>query len=160
VRGWRVLGPLPPQTPGLIACDGSIDGARGYPGAGGAPVTWRPLEQADADGVVDLSKPFGEAATSQSTPLDAAAYAEIESAADRRAILVVRATGPFDLFVNGSPVSADPAVRDGRDYFAVSLVRGINRILVASRRSEAGWAFQVLVAADDAERGGAGSQSR
>ena len=160
VRGWRVLGPLPPQTPGLIARDGSIDGARGYPGAGGAPVTWRPLEQADADGVVDLSKPFGEATTSQSTPLDAAAYAEIESAADRRAILVVRATGPFDLFVNGSPVSADPAVRDGRDYFAVSLVRGINRILVASRRSEAGWAFQVLVAADDAERGGAGSQSR
>lgn len=147
VRGWRVLGPLAPQTPGLIARDGSIDGPRTHPGASGAAVAWRPAESIDADGVVDLSKLIGEA-----TPavVDAAAYAEIESPTDRRAILVARAAGPFDLFVNGSPVSVDPAVRDGRDYFAVPLVKGVNRILVATRRTEAGWAFQLLVSTDEA----------
>jgi len=161
IRAWRILGPLPPGTPGLIARDGSIDDSRSYPGPNGSPVAWRPVEPGDASGALDLAKLFGEAASSASTQLDAAAYAEIESATDRRAILLVRATGPFDLFVNGSPVSADPAVRDGRDYFEVSLVRGANRVLVVTRRGAANWEFQLLVSsAEETERGGTSARPR
>jgi len=160
IRGWRLLGPLPPGTPGLIARDGSIDGSGRYPGASGAPVAWRLIEPDDASGKVDLSKVFGEDSTPRTTPVDAVAYAEIESATDRRAILLMRATGPFDLFVNGSPVSADPAARDGRDYFEVPLVRGTNRVLVATRRGDANWEFQLLASVAETERGGTNSRPR
>lgn len=157
IQGWRVLGPLSPGTPGLIARDGSIDGSRSYPGANGAPVAWRPVDSAEG---LNLSKLFGEDVSSQSATVDAAAYAEIESADDRRAIMLVGATGPFDLFVNGSPVSADPAVRDGRDYFEVPLVRGTNRVLVVSRRGAADWAFQLLVSAAGTERASEAAPTR
>lgn len=157
IQDWRVLGPLPPGTPGLIARDGSIDGSRSYPGANGEPVAWRPVESTDG---LDLSKLLGETASPPPTQLDAAAYAEIESTSDCRAILLMGATGPFDLFVNGSPASADPAARDGRDYFEVPLVQGTNRVLVVTRRAAADWAFQLLVSAEETEPGGTSARPR
>ena len=103
----------------------------------------------------EVQQPPGEL----TAPLDAAAYAEIDSTTDRRAIFLIRSSGLFDLFVNGTPVSADPKSRDGRDYFEGRLVQGANRLLIATRQGESGWEFELLISATGDESVEATSRS-
>jgi HEAT repeat protein len=148
IRNWRVIGPLARRPSGLIARDGTIDDSRSYPGALGKPVAWRPFEAQNESGRVDLIPLLEESPqpspSLQPAPRFASAYAEMTSADARRAIVVIRSTGPCELFVNGAPVTIDPT---SGDYVTVSLVRGVNRFLASTQSSEAGWAFEFLVSA-------------
>ncbi|WP_165249007.1 HEAT repeat domain-containing protein [Paludisphaera soli] len=146
VRGWSVLGPLGPQPPVLMTREGAVDVSRSYPGAGGAAVRWTRATEAE-DGVVDLAPLRGDAAASPTAAgASAAAFAEFASDETRRAIVVVEADGPIEVFLNGSPVElSGPDPQDARDYVAVPLVKGPNRLVAIGRPGAAAWRFAVSI---------------
>ncbi|AMV38941.1 HEAT repeat domain-containing protein [Planctomyces sp. SH-PL62] len=147
VRGWNVLGPLGPRPPALMSREGAVDASRSYPGAAGGPIRWAPGAES-GDGVVDLGPPGSKDATApRPDPAStAAAYAEFTSTEARRAILLVEADGPIEVFLNGQPVRPPGSdAQDSPDHFAASLVAGVNRLVAISRPGVAAWRFVVSI---------------
>jgi len=152
VRGWRALGPLPAHPAPFVNPDGSIDAGRDHPGVGGGSVRWAGAAES-AEGIVDLGacRPEAPADGPPVADMSAAAYAEVASASARRAIVVVEADGPTELYVNGVPAAAPGwSAEEPSDHFAVDLIPGTNRLVVLGRPGASAWRFVVSVSAADA----------
>jgi putative heme-binding domain-containing protein len=159
IREWRVIGPFPRTIPQIFLGQKAIDFARVQAGAGGQPVVWAARRADPASGRVDLEDlkrgsgergGFGYDATN-SPDLGAFAYAELDSQADRPALMLLGSSGTLIVTVNERPVAeyvdfAGRAYVPDSDLVRIHLVKGRNRILVVSRQGIGRWAFGVQVA--------------
>jgi len=158
VSDWKVIGPFARTTGRIFLGEPSIDFNRNYSGAEGRPITWAPRQADPASGRValdDFKAGAGDRGgfgydTNGSPDLCAFGFAEVESAADRDAFLLVGSSGSVTVTVNEREVLAydNFAGREYRpdgDLARVALKKGKNRILVKSRQGVGVWSFGVRV---------------
>ena len=143
ISEWKVLGPFPIKSGPSLAVDKPVELSAGFEGVGGKRVTWKSAKATDHDGQIDLGRVY-----SRADDLAAFGYAEVNSAAERKAQFVVGADDTLIVWVNGKQVynftqrrgfSPDSA------EFEVTLRQGTNRILVRCGNRGGPWQFSVAV---------------
>lgn len=155
IRSWRVIGPFPRSSPQVFLGERSIDFARSQLGAGGRAIGWKKWRADPRTGRVDLDDLLdgagGGNADANTAGLSAFAYAEIDSASDGPALLLLGSAGSLVVTVNEKMVENED-VLDARAYapdehlVRFHLARGRNRILVQIRHIAGPWSFGVQVA--------------
>jgi putative heme-binding domain-containing protein len=143
VRAWKVLGPFPIKSPFMIPVDRPIDLAASHEGAGGWRIAWQPAQLADVKGQVDLGQIY-----SHDDDLAAYGYAQITTPAGRTAQMVVGSDDTLAVWLNGKQVY-DFNDRRGFDHeqarFDVSLLRGVNHVLIRCGNRGGPWQFSVAL---------------
>jgi putative heme-binding domain-containing protein len=143
VRAWKVLGPIPIQSPFTIPADRPIDLTASHEGAEGRRITWQPARLADARGQVDLGQIY-----SHDDDLAAYGYAQITTLNGRAAQMVAGSDDTLTAWLNGKQVY-EFNDRRGFDHeqarFDVTLVRGVNHVLVRCGNRGGPWQFSLAV---------------
>jgi putative heme-binding domain-containing protein len=159
IVAWRVIGPFPRTTgPGFLG-QTSIDFSRTYPGAGGQAVAWaeRAADPKTGRVLLDVLKPdvadrgrLGYAAES-AADLGAFAFAEVQSHADRPAMLRLGSSGSLLVVLNDTSLvyrfqdSAGRPYAPDTDIVPINLRKGTNRLLILAREGIGEWSFSVQV---------------
>ena len=147
VADWRVIGPFPRATGPIFADPRAIDFAHPETGAGGKLVAWHPRPadpQTATLALDDLTGPTSPA-TNGGEGYTAFAVAELASATDHPALLVVDAAGPTVVVLDDRPLAHFPAGAVGETIRA-DLHSGTNRLLLRTRESVGAWSVRVQVA--------------
>jgi putative membrane-bound dehydrogenase-like protein len=139
---WRLLGPFPLDAKPPVSANSPIDFDVAVPALDGRPATWKRVQSEDEHGQVNLGKIY--------TPdrLFAYAYAELQSAAARRAQLAVGSDDALTVWLNGKQVYDYPDDRGFEPDQArveVELVPGVNRVLIKCANHGGDWRFGVAV---------------
>jgi putative heme-binding domain-containing protein len=142
---WRLIGPFPrndkPQPPEKEQNFGAVYTSFDK------PVKWT-MHKADAKqhGLVNLERYF-----SPTTDVVAYGYAEVTSAADRQADLLVGSDDTITIWVNGQKVHethGDRGWNYDADKVPVHLNKGVNKLLIRCGNSAGPWEFSVAVAGE------------
>jgi putative membrane-bound dehydrogenase-like protein len=145
IMQWRLLGPFPIDKPPAFAPDRPLDVNAAVTGPNGTPLTWK-LAQASSDkGEINLGRIFSDHSNQV-----AFGYAEIQSPEDRQAEMAIGSDDTLTVWLNGTQVfdfQGDRGFEPEKDHFQVTLVKGINHILIRCGNHGDGWQFSVAVAA-------------
>lgn len=139
VKGWNVLGSFDVLPNGWSSSNGSIDPAATFKDAHGRMIRWAEATES-GDGIVDLS-----AFRSTEVDVQATAHAEITAPGESRALIVIEADGPIEVFLNGVPINPPAADVHGPNYFPVRLLQGSNHLTAVSRPGPSSWRFAISV---------------
>ncbi len=163
VKSWRVIGPFARTTARVFVGERSIDFARPHAGAEGRAIAWSQRNADPATGRVLINDFKGGAGDrggfgydkSGSPDLCAFGYAEVQSDADRDALLLIGSSGTVTVTLNEQTVHhyynfAGRAYRPDSDIAPVKLKKGANRLLVVTRQGIGAWSFGVQVSAPSA----------
>jgi putative membrane-bound dehydrogenase-like protein len=143
VPQWRVLGPFAPNAKMEVPADHPIDLAASFVGLEEKPVTWKPAQQIDDLGQINLAHVCGT-----NDAAYAYAYAEFQSPDRRRAQMVVGSDDTLTVWLNGEKVYE---FKDRRGFeheqarVDVRLQKGKNVLLVKCGNEGGGWQFAVAV---------------
>jgi putative heme-binding domain-containing protein len=155
---WQVIGPFPRTTAQVFLGESSIDFQRPHTGAEGRTIAWTARSADPATGRVrldDLKAGAGDRGgfgydPNSSPELGAFAFAEVSSASDRDALLLIGSSGSITVTVNEQVVhhfvdfAGRPYAPDS-DLVRIHLKAGKNRLLVSSRQGIGPWSFSVQV---------------
>ena len=136
--------PTPVEADFLRRGDGTVNLKMHYPtDTGGAMLEWEKVFASTKTGVVNLTAELG--------PYEwavAYGYAEVESPADRDAILRCGSDDGIRIWLNGKRVHNNDARRPYNphsDTVPVKLVKGTNRLLVKVDNAKFAWSFGVAI---------------
>ena len=159
VVAWKTIGPFPRTLGPMFAVSASIDFAHPEAGAEGRVVAWTDRRGDPANGRVVLDDLKADAGGfgydgRNSPQVSAFAYAELVSVRARTALLLAGSSGSIQVIVNDKPVLnvqdyAGRPYAPGSDLARISLVKGINRILIRSHQGLGTWSFGLQVSEDD-----------
>ncbi len=144
IVGWRVIGPFPIASQGLVDPRKPIDLAAKLEAKGGRPVSWRSVKPVDERGQINLGRVFRGG-----DEVCAYGYAELESPIARTARMVVGSDDTLTVWINGTQVYR---FEDSRGFehdqarFDVALKQGKNSVLIRCGNHGAGWQFAAAVA--------------
>ncbi len=145
IRDWHVLGMFkanerPPLRPGQ-----PIDVRKPVVLPDGKRIEWKSAAPVDEHGRVDLTRYYRD-----SNGRSAFGYAELPSASGRPARMVFGSDDTLIVWLNGKQVfkhDGDRGYTPEEDSADVTLVKGVNRIVVRCGNSSGPWAFSVGVTA-------------
>ena len=144
VMDWRMLGAFPiKETPVDPAAPGVDLGAK-FPGYADEPLEWRRVRASNGRGEVDLGRVFHK----NDDGIAALAYAELDSATDRKAELAVGSDDTLTVWVNGEKAfdfQDNRAFSPDENRVDVPLVKGKNRILLKCGNRGGDWRFSLAV---------------
>jgi putative membrane-bound dehydrogenase-like protein len=143
VMSWNVLGPFAIAKAPKLPVDKPIDEQASFDGAGGKRVTWRTVHAVDPDGRIDLAHDL-----SPDDDRAAYGYAEVKSASERTARMVVGSDDTLTVWLNAKQVYSFAGRRGfdhEQDRCDVTLRQGTNRILVLCGNRGGPWLFAVAL---------------
>jgi hypothetical protein len=143
LAAWQLLGPFPFDAPAPFAIDKAIDLSAKHPDLKGQPTSWKPSSPVDVQGTIDLGQIYG-----RQDRLSAFGYSEVSSPDARTARMLIGSDDTLTVWLNGKTVydyrgsrSHGPAT----DRVEVTLVKGINRIVVKCGNINGDWKFSLAV---------------
>ena len=158
IIAWKAIGPFPRTTAQVFLGEASIDFSRVHSGASGKTIAWTETKGDPRTGRVSLEH-FKAGAGDRggfgydrngSPDLAAFAAAEIDSDADRPALLLIGSSGSVVVTLNEQFVHvyqnfAGRRCEADSDLVRIHLNKGKNRLLVQTRQGVGVWSFGVQV---------------
>ena len=143
VAAWRIIGAFAIDAPRPFATDKPVDLAARYPDLKGQPAAWRPSAPVDSQGTIDLGQIYG-----RTDRLAAFGYSEISSSAARSARMLIGSDDTLTVWLNGKTVydyRSSRSFNPATDRVDVSLLQGINRIVIKCGNTNGEWKFSLAM---------------
>ena len=145
IKKWHIIGPFGKGDNAAIDPSATIDFKRPMVGRKGVELKWQE-HVADTDrGMVDLAKRLGS-----ENDLFAFGVAEVNSDADRKAVIALGSDDMLTVWVNGKQVYEFASARGfnpDADTVEVDLKKGSNRVIIRCGNIGGPWQFSVGVSA-------------